>query len=126
MSQKEKLMVLDPRGQPSGVFGRVLDRTTSDAILDPSRQPTSDLGKMEKQQMAPRLDSIEGKTIYLVNTGFAGAAEFMEEVAGWFERNMPSVETVLRSKQGNMWTDDPELWSEIKENGDAVIIGVGG
>ena len=126
MSTMEKVTVLHPRGQPSGVFGKVLDPSVSDAILDPTRQPTKDISAMEKQQMAPRLDSLEGKTVYLVETGFAGAAEFIDEVKGWFERKMPSVTTVSRSKQGNMWTDDPELWQEIQENGDAVIIGVGG
>jgi hypothetical protein len=81
---------------------------------------------MEKLQMAPRLDTIEGKAVYLVETGFPGSAEFMEEIAGWFSRNIPSVKTMMRSKGGAMWTDNPELWAEIKEKGDAVIIGVGG
>jgi len=38
---------------------------------------------------------------------------------------MPGVKTVLRQTRGNMFTDDPALWQEIKEKGDGAIIGVG-
>jgi hypothetical protein len=123
---KRLLTVLDPKGQPSGVFGRVLDLSNPHAILDPEGQPTTNLESFEQYKMADRLDTLEGKTVYLVETGFAGAADFMKEVQGWFEREMPSVKTVLRSKAGNMFTDDPELLREIAEHGDAAIIGVGG
>ncbi|NLN06150.1 MAG: hypothetical protein GX167_00830 [Firmicutes bacterium] len=127
MSRKEKITVFNPRGNPSGVFGGILPPGSDPgAIHDPFTQPTSSLEDMEKLQMAPRLDTIEGKAVYLVETGFPGSAEFMEEIAGWFSRNIPSVKTMMRSKGGAMWTDNPELWAEIKEKGDAVIIGVGG
>jgi hypothetical protein len=41
--------VLDPRGQPSGIFGRVSDATSKNTgvVLDPYRQPTQDLSSME-------------------------------------------------------------------------------
>jgi hypothetical protein len=58
-------------------------------ILDPHNQPSNTLASLERLKMAPRLKSLEGKTVYLVETGFAGASDFMEEVQGWFKRNMP-------------------------------------
>jgi hypothetical protein len=76
--------------------------------------------------MAPRLDTLNGKTIYLVDVGFGGGYEFLEEAIGWFSRNMPVVKTFLRRKRGNMFLDDPELWAEVKDKGHAVIFGVGG
>ena len=76
--------------------------------------------------LAPRLDAIEGKTLYLIDVGFGGGWEFLEEVEGWFSRNLPGVKTVLQHKKGIMFVDEPEMWEEIKENGDAVIFGVGG
>jgi hypothetical protein len=120
--------VLDPVGQPSGIFGRVSDPTlkNSGVVLDPYRQPTQDLASMHGQLMASRLDSLDGKTVYLVETGFHGAKDFMEEVAGWFSRNMPQVKIESRSTRGMIFTDDPELWAEIGEKGDAAIVGVGG
>jgi hypothetical protein len=50
----------------------------------------------------------------------------LKEMQDWFSRNMPGVKTVLRRKKGNMFMDDADLWSEIKERGDAIILGVGG
>jgi hypothetical protein len=120
--------VLDPVGQPSGIFGRVSDPTSKNTgvVLDPYRQPTQDLSSMEGQLMAPRLDSLDGKVVYLVETGFHGAKEFMNEAAEWFARNMPSVKIESRSTRGMIFTDDPVLWAEIEEKGDAAIVGVGG
>lgn len=122
-----KLTVLDPRGQPSGIFGRRLNvDSPMFAIHDPVNQPRDTAEALSALKMAPRLDNLEGKTIYLVNTGFAGGKEFIEEVDGWFARNKPSVKTVVRHKKTSMFTDDPELWAEIKKNGDAAVFGVGG
>jgi hypothetical protein len=51
----------------------------------------------------------------------------MQEIQEWFGRKMPSVKTVMRHKRGTMFTDDPELWAEMKAAGaDAAILGVGG
>jgi len=125
MEQDGQLTVLDPRGQPTGIFGRRLDAESKPGdILDPVTQPTSEL---KPASLAPRLDTLEGKTVYLVETGFAGSVEFMTELQDWFAKNMPSVKTALRHKRGTMFTDDPELWAEMKSSGvDAAILGVGG
>ena len=125
--KESKLKVLDPRGQPSGIFGRRGEPGSHMmAIFNPDTQPTITIDELEPIRMAPRLDSLEGKTVYLVDTGFAGSHDFLEEVQDWFGRNMPSVKTVLLTKGGNMFSDSPDLWAEIKEKGDAVVFGVGG
>ncbi len=123
----KKISVLDPIGQPSGIFGRRLDvDSPMHAIHDPVLQPRDTAEALGALIMAPRLDSLEGKTVFLVNTGFHGSKEFMEEVQDWFTRNRPSVKTDLRHMKAGIFTDDPELWAEIKKNGDAVVFGVGG
>jgi hypothetical protein len=76
--------------------------------------------------MASRLDTLQGKTVYLLDVGFAGGYEFLEELAGWFSRRMPDTKVVLRRKRGDMFLDDPELWAEVRRQGHAVIFGVGG
>jgi len=77
--------------------------------------------------MAPRLTSLDGKTVYLVNQGFGGSDLFMEQFQAWFAENMPTVKTVLRRKTGFIFRDDTtDLWKEIKEQGDAVVFGVAG
>jgi len=129
MAEKDVLEnVLDPMGQPSGIFGRATDPSSknSGVVLDPYRQPTQELSSMKGQLMASRLDSLDGKVVYLVETGFHGAKDFMEQAADWFSRNLPGVKIESRSTQGMIFTDDPALWAEIAEKGDAAIIGVGG
>lgn len=122
-----KLTVLDPRGQPSGIFGRVGEAGAGMmANRNPETQPKLSRDELVPLRMAPRLDSLENKTIYLVDTGFAGGKEFLEEVQKWFNENMPSVKTVVHIKSGNAFVDSPELWPELQKKADGVVFGVGG
>ena len=75
--------------------------------------------------MAPRLDSLDGKTVYLVDTGFHGSDILLNQIQIWFSKNMPNVTTVFRRKAGPYAEDDPALWKEIKAKGNAVIMAVG-
>ena len=97
-SSEPKLTVLNPRGMPPPI------------TLIP---------------MAPRLSTLDGKTIYLISDGFPGADHFLAQVAKWFQTNMPSVKTVYRLKAGGFADDDPKLNAEVKANGQAVIMAIG-
>jgi hypothetical protein len=122
-----KIVVLDPVGQPSGIFGKRLDvDSPMSAIHDPTYQPRDTAERLSTLKMAERLDTLEGKTVYLVNVTFPGSREFLEELQDWFSKNRPDIKTVLRDKKLGWATDEPELWQEIKKNGDAVVFGVGG
>ena len=126
-SEARKVTVLDPRGQPSGIFGRRGEAGAGMmANRNPDTQPTMSRDELIPLRMAPRLSSLDNKTIYLVDTQFAGAKEFLEELQAWFTKNMPSVKTVLQIKSGNAFVDSPELWPELKKKADGVIFGVGG
>jgi len=92
-------------------------------VLDPRGQPTASI---QPYPLAPRLDTLEGKTVYMVDIGFGGGYDFLEEAAAWLNRNIPSAKIELRHKRGNMFLDDPGLWGEVNDKGDAVILGVGG
>jgi len=84
----------------------------------------------ERLPLAPRLDTLEGKTIYMVDINWGGpeaALSIFEEMQAWFAKNMPTVKTVIKMKRGGYDADDSALWKEIKEaKGDAAILGVSG
>jgi hypothetical protein len=77
--------------------------------------------------MASRLDTLDGKTIYVVDNIYPGSDRLLTEMAAWFERKMPKTTAVYKRKNapGGFEDEDPELWAEIKEKADAVIIGLG-
>ena len=84
----------------------------------------------DRVPLAPRLDTLDGKTIYLVDDNWGGMGEngiLHDEMQAWFAEHMPAVKIVRAIKKGNFATDDPALWKEIADNkGDGVIIGVAG
>ena len=81
---------------------------------------------VQRFAMAERTNaSLDGKTVYLVDTGFMAADVMIREVEAWFQQNMPSVKTVSRKKAGTYPEDDPKLWAEIKANAAACIMAIG-
>jgi hypothetical protein len=89
----------------------------------------SPMGKppaLDIRPLAPRLDTLDGKTVYLVNDGYLSTDILLGEMQAWFKTNMPKVNTVYRLKGGQGFTaEDPQLWAEIKEKANAVIMGMG-
>jgi hypothetical protein len=75
--------------------------------------------------MAPRLETLKGKTIYIVDMNFPRTHQFFEEMQKMLASRYPEATWVLRTKIGTYFHNDPELWAEIKEKGDGVIIGIG-
>jgi len=92
-------------------------------VLSPRGQPPA----IQLKQMAPRLDSLDGKTVYLVNDGYLGTDILLGEMQAWFKANMSEVTTIYKMKggMGGFTAEDPALWAEIKEKADAVIMGMG-
>jgi hypothetical protein len=84
---------------------------------------------VDRMPLSPRLDTLDGKTIYLVDINWGGpeaAYSVFEEMQSWFAQNKPSVKIVIKRKTGMYTTDDPGLWKEIAKNGNAAIIGISG
>ena len=81
---------------------------------------------VERFPMAARTGgSLDGKTVYLVDTGFHGSDVLLHQIEAWFHQNMSSVTVVFRRKAGPYMEDDPALWKEIKAKGNAAIMAVG-
>ncbi len=97
-AKEEKLTVLNPLGQPP-VIARV--------------------------PMAPRIDDLKDKTIYIVDIGFTDTHQLFTELQDLLKERYPDTNWIVRTKIGTYFTDDPDLWAEIKERGHGMIIGIG-
>jgi hypothetical protein len=76
--------------------------------------------------MAPRLDTLDGKTIYFVDDGFIGGDNLLNEMVDWFKANYPGTNVLYKRKGGmGFEAEDPQLWAEMKEKSDAIVIGLG-
>ena len=89
-------------------------------VLNPEGFPPT----VAAQGLAPGLDRLDGKTVFLVDVGFENSDNFMRQLQGWFAEHEPRVQTeVVR------WRDqhkpDPVLCERIRAEGDAAILGVG-
>ncbi len=91
------------------------------AVLNPMGYPP----KVSHKPLAPRIETLDGKTVYLVDARFDDSDIFLQQLQAWFADNMPSVKTVYKPLSSVYTQDDPATWEEIKANGDAAIMGVG-
>jgi hypothetical protein len=81
--------------------------------------------KVTRKPLAPRLDTLEGKTVYLVDCRFDDSDLFLKQMQAWFAERLPGVRTVFKPISSVYLNDDPATWNEIKSRGDAAILGVG-
>lgn len=91
------------------------------SVLNPAGFPP----KITPKPMASRLESLDGKTVYLVDPRFDDSGLFLRQVQDWFAEHMPAVKTKLVEMTSVYTKDDPKTWEMIKANGDGAIIGVG-
>ena len=75
--------------------------------------------------MAKRQATLDGKTIYIVDTRYPRTKEFVLELFNALKETYPKTHWVLRDKFGGYIDDDPKLWAEIKEKGHGMIMAIG-
>ena len=81
--------------------------------------------RVNPKPLAQRLDALDGKTIFLVDCRFDDADLLLKQVQDWFAENLPNVNTRLVQLASVYLKDDPELWTKIRSEGHAAIVGVG-
>ena len=91
------------------------------SVLDPTGYPP----KIAAKPLAPRLDTLDGRTVYLVDCRFDDSDLFLQQMQAWFSEHMPTVATVLKRISSVYLVDDPTTWEEIRARGHAAILGVG-
>ena len=75
--------------------------------------------------MAPRLDTIKGKTIYIINDGYPGSSILLGELTAVMKEKYPETTFIYKDKPGGMGREDEALWKEMGEKADAMIIALG-
>jgi hypothetical protein len=103
-----------PKRSTHGKTGKI-------AVLNPMGYPP----QITPTGMASRPHTLEGKTVYLVDCRFDDSDILLEQMQAWFVQHMPGVKTVFVHKSGVYTEEDPSLFREIREQGDAAIVGVG-
>jgi hypothetical protein len=91
------------------------------SVLDPTGYPPMITAK----PLAPRLETLDGRTVYLVDCRFDDSGLFLEQMQAWLAEHLPGVRTVLKPISSVYLMDDPKTWEEIRARGHAAILGVG-
>lgn len=89
-------------------------------VHDPRGYPPAVTGK----RLAPRLNGLDGKVLFLVDCLFDNSEVFMHQLQDWFSKNLPAV-TIKLIKPKESWVDDPDMRARVEAEGDAAILGVG-
>ncbi len=81
--------------------------------------------EIRKIPMAPRPATLDGKTVYIVDTKYPNTKPFVEELFAALKAKYPKMTWILRDKLAGYMDDDPNLWKEIKEKGACAIVLLG-
>lgn len=80
--------------------------------------------------LAPTLDSLQGKKIYMVNLSWEGpdaANYFYGAMTEWLNKHYSGVKTMVKVTADGMFGSDPSILKDIVASGaDAAIVGVAG
>lgn len=89
-------------------------------VHDPRGYPPKVTGK----RLAQRPESLDGKTLYLVDCLFDNSGPFLDQMRRWFAEHLPAVNTRI-IKPRESWVDDPDMRARIEADGDAAVLAVG-
>jgi hypothetical protein len=81
--------------------------------------------EIRKIPMAPRQASLDGKTIYIVDTKYPNTKPFVNELTAALKAKYPKTTWELRDKAAGYMDDDPNLWKEVKAKGAGAIVLLG-
>lgn len=87
--------------------------------------PRGIMPSIQRVPMAARPATLDGKTIYIVDTKFANTKHFVNAVRDNLAARYPKTTWIGVDKKGGYMLDDPDLWAEIKAKGDGAIVLLG-
>jgi len=87
--------------------------------------PRGIMPEIRKIPMAERPATLDGETVYIVDTKYPNTKPFVEELLAALKAKYPKTTWVLREKFAGYMDDDPNLWKEIKEKEAGAIVLLG-
>jgi hypothetical protein len=81
--------------------------------------------EIRKIPMAPRPATLDGKTVYIVDTKYPNTKPFVNELLAALQAKYPKTNWLIRDKAAGYMDDDPNLWKEIKDKGACAIVLLG-
>ena len=87
--------------------------------------PRGIMPAIQQIPMSDRPGSLDGKTIYIVDTKFANTKPFVIAVRDNLAAAYPKTTWISIDKVGGYMQDDPKLWAEIKAKGHGAIVLLG-
>ncbi len=81
--------------------------------------------EIRKIPMATRPATLDGETVYIVDTKYPNTKPFVESLFDALKTKYPKTNWILRDKFAGYMDDDPKLWAEIKEKKAAAIVLLG-
>jgi hypothetical protein len=87
--------------------------------------PTGEFAPVEREMLAERPASLEGKKIFLVDISFSGSYDLVDAMEEWFHNNRPDLNVEKTTEIGSYTVAQEEpTWERIRdENGVAAIVG---
>lgn len=78
------------------------------------------------EPLASRLETLDGKTVYLVDCQFENSGVFLKQLQAWLGEHLPTTSAPIRRWRGEVYAHrDEETLAEVAALGDAAILGVG-
>jgi hypothetical protein len=81
--------------------------------------------EIRKIPMAPRPATLDGKTVYIVDTKYPNTKPFVNELFAALQAKYPKTTWIVRDKYAGYMDDDPNLWKEIKSKDACAIVLLG-
>ena len=104
----------------AGPHGRPADEAKIVVMNPRGVQP-----EIRKIPMATRPATLDGRTVYIVDTKYPNTKPFVLELHAALQAKYPKTTWILRDKIAGYMDDDPNLWKEIKEKGACAIVLLG-
>ena len=111
---------------PAGLSSQASNASDLITVMNPAIA-----GKLATRvPLAPPLDGLDNKTIYMVNLSWEGpdaANYFYDTMTEWLNQHYKGVKTIVKVTAEGMFGSDPSLLKAITASkADAAIVGVAG